>query len=85
MCCGSQRAAARAAVIAAAGRPAAVMPAAAPATSVIVFEYLGSGAATIRGPASGQLYRFAHAGDRIAVDARDRPGLAMLTALRWVR
>ncbi|HEV8690785.1 MAG TPA: hypothetical protein VGQ91_10845 [Ideonella sp.] len=61
------------------------MPAAAPATSIIVFEYVGSGPTTIRGPASGQLYRFAHAGDRVAVDARDRPGLALLTMLRWVR
>ena len=86
MCCGNNRAAARAAVMAQATRPAAaVFAAAAPSMSVIMFEYLGNSPAAIRGPVSGQVYRFAHAGQRLPVDARDRPGLAAMAALRWVR
>jgi hypothetical protein len=51
----------------------------------MVFEYLGPGPAEIYGPASGRAYRFASAGDRLAVDPRDRPGLAAMPALRRVR
>jgi hypothetical protein len=58
---------------------------AASATSVIVFEYIGSGAAAIRGPVSGQSYRFTRPGDRVRVDPRDRPGLSAMRTLRWVR
>jgi hypothetical protein len=57
----------------------------APATSVIMFEYLGEGAASVRGPVSGQAYRFHHPGDRVVVDARDRPGMTTMRNLRWVR
>ncbi|HYN83077.1 MAG TPA: hypothetical protein VES88_16475 [Gemmatimonadaceae bacterium] len=86
MCCGSNRAAARAAAIAAsAGTKASVGAAAASATSVIMFEYVGTGEAAIRGPVSDQVYRFGGPGDRLRVDPRDRPGLAALASLRWVR
>jgi hypothetical protein len=54
-------------------------------TSVIMFEYIGAGAASIRGQVSGQLYRFGQTGDRIRVDPRDRPGLSVNSMLRWVR
>jgi hypothetical protein len=84
MCCGSQRAAVRAAL----SRPqASGVPAgpAAPRIAAMVFEYLGPGPAEIYGPASGRAYRFASAGDRLAVDPRDRPGLAAMPALRRVR
>ncbi|MEP7380229.1 MAG: hypothetical protein ABI910_01015 [Gemmatimonadota bacterium] len=54
-------------------------------TSVIVFEYVGATPTTIRGPASGRSYRFNAPGDRAQVDARDRPALASLSTLRWVR
>jgi len=90
MCCGKNRAAAQAAATSGAGdrrtssRPA---PAALPstATSEIVFEFVGHGAASVRGPVSGRVYRFSAPGDRLRIDLRDRPGLAAMPALRWVR
>ena len=91
MCCGSNRAAARAAVTAAApsaARSAApsVGAPAAPSSSVTMFEYVGGSQETwIRGSVSGQLYRFRRRGDRVRVDARDGPGLAGLPSLRLVR
>jgi hypothetical protein len=86
MCCGNQRAAARAAVMPPAAAPTLSARAAAAAqTSVISFEYVGRGEAAIRGPVSGRLYRFSRPGERREVDARDRPGLAALPVLRWVR
>lgn len=85
MCCGSKRAAARAAVTTA-GSPQASAVVPASASSVIVFEYIGPAApATVPGPASGRVYRFQRRGDRQAIDARDRPGLAAMPSLRWVR
>lgn len=84
MCCGSKRAAARDAAMAAqsAGMPAFVV---APAQSVILFEYTGAGHQAVRGPVSGKLYAFTEPGARVQVDARDRPGLMAMPALRWVR
>jgi hypothetical protein len=54
-------------------------------TTEIVFEYTGHAPARIQGPASGQVYRFDGPGARVRVDARDRPGLAALPTLRWVK
>lgn len=88
MCCGSQRSAARAAALAASPRPrspAAPPGPAAPFVGPMVFEHLGAGPAEIRGPASGRTYRFAGRGDRLAVDPRDRPGLAAMPGLRRIR
>lgn len=86
MCCGSNRAAARAAGTAAETTAAAsIAPSPATATSVIVFEYVGNAATSIRGPVSGQVYRFGRAGDRVRVDPRDRPGVAAMPLMRWVR
>ncbi len=87
MCCGRNREAARAAVMAGANRSAMSAPAPNPvsSTSVIMFEYVGNGEASIRGPVSGQVYRFRQAGDRVRVDPRDRPGLVGVRTLRWVR
>ena len=86
MCCGSKRAAARDAALAVPSRPkAAVTGPPDPQGSVFVFEYIGASPIAIRGPVSGRVYRFAHAGDRIRVDARDRPGLAASKSLRWIR
>jgi hypothetical protein len=86
MCCGRNREAARAAIVAGgAGRNrsnAAPVPAA--ATSSIMFEFLGSGEVMIRGPVSARVYRFSGNGDRVRVDPRDRPGLMGLRTLRWV-
>jgi hypothetical protein len=86
MCCGGNRAAARAAAMAAQSaraRPVAMAPA--PPASVIIFEYVGPGSAWVRGPVSGQLYQFAFPGHRLRVDPRDRPDLATSPSLRWVR
>ncbi|MBC8085993.1 MAG: hypothetical protein H7Z40_01910 [Phycisphaerae bacterium] len=89
MCCGKNRAAAQAGAIAAAkARASSSRVMGGPVdtgTSEIMFEFVGDGSASIRGPASGRVYRFAAAGDRLRVDARDRPGLLALPALRWVR
>ena len=86
MCCGSNRAAARAAMTAAGNaRVASVGSGPVSATSVIMFEYIGTGTASFRGSVSGQLYRFAQTGDRLRVDPRDRAGLAVNSLLRWVR
>jgi hypothetical protein len=89
MCCGNQRAAARAALLAAAPRPAGGAAPAVPAvpsrTASTVFEYTGEGPVEIRGAASGRSYRFAGTGHRIAIDPRDRPALAGVAGLRRVR
>ena len=83
MCCGGNRAAGRASL------SAGAMPGGVRSTSmagpVVVFEYVGVGAATYRGPVTGQLYRFNRSGDRVRVDVRDRAGLAALSVLRGVR
>lgn len=86
MCCGSHRAAARAAAMAPGPRQRPA-PSGPPdlQESAIVFEYVGSGPAAIRGPVSGRMYRFERAGDRVRVDARDRPGLAASPLVRWIR
>jgi len=84
MCCGSNRAAARAIAMAqSSGRVAPAAPLG--VASVIMFEHLGDGPTNIRGAVSGRLYRFARKGDRLEVDARDRPGLLGMAMLRWVR
>lgn len=87
MCCGRNREAARAAILAGGARRAAATRAAVPvqSTSVIMFEYVGSGEMTVRGPVSAQVYRFRQPGDRVTVDPRDRPGLLGIRTLRWVR
>jgi len=50
----------------------------------VVFVYTGSTAMTVRGPISGQLYRFDRPGARVVVDPRDRPGLTRVPNLREV-
>jgi len=86
MCCGKNRAAARAAVMAAgSARRGGVAHAAAPQVPAIIFEYVGSGTTSIRGPVSGRIYRFARPGDRLRVDPRDSSALAGVASLRWIR
>ncbi len=50
----------------------------------IFFEYTGRSAMTVVGLVSGRRYRFAHPGARVAIDPRDRPGLARVPNLRQV-
>lgn len=90
MCCGKNRAAAQAAAMSAgiAGSSRSRVTPAPPAldrTSILVFEYLGRAPATIRGAASGRSYHFVAAGDRVQVDARDRPSLVANPLVRWIR
>ncbi|MBI5268172.1 MAG: hypothetical protein HY856_00700 [Burkholderiales bacterium] len=89
MCCGNRRAALTRTPTPPAARATHATPAvpASPARiTTIVFEYTGTApSATVIGPASGQRYRFNRPGDRLAVDARDRPGLMAVAGLRWVR
>lgn len=90
MCCGKNRASARSAAIAAGveSAPSGQSRVAAPIdhrSNVIMFELVRGGATVVRGPASGRAYRFDRIGDRVRVDARDRPALLTHPALRWVR
>ena len=50
-----------------------------------IFEYIGRTALTVFGPISGTPYRFNALGSRLAVDPRDRPALAVIPVLRFVR
>jgi hypothetical protein len=45
-------------------------------------EYVGSTGLTVRGPASGHVYRFANAGARMLVDGRDAPFLLAIPVLK---
>jgi len=49
------------------------------------FQYVGSTGATVIGPVSGVVYRFSGPGSRQQVDPRDRPGLARVAVLKYVR
>jgi hypothetical protein len=51
---------------------------------VIQFEYTGASGMTMVGPVSGRRYRFERPGARVAIDPRDRPGLARVPRLRQV-
>jgi hypothetical protein len=51
----------------------------------IRFEYIGHTGMTVFGPASGRRYRFDAPGAQLAVDPRDRPGMAQIPLLREVR
>lgn len=48
------------------------------------FAYVGPTALTVVGPISGRRYRFDRPFAQLAVDPRDRPGLARLSMLRAV-
>lgn len=90
MCCGKNRAAARAAAVAhaAAGQSGprhTVTPPPRDVTTPIVFELVGAAPSTVRGEVTGTTYRFAAPGTRLRVDPRDRPGLLAIPSLRWVR
>jgi hypothetical protein len=56
-----------------------------PRSYAIVFEYVGTTALTATGAISGRRYRFEQPGARLQVDPRDRPGLARVPNLRFVR
>lgn len=79
-CCGHRRATFNSASAPArarmqtAARPA-VPTSPAPAAAEPRLRYLGTTAIALRGPRSGRIYRFAAAGDAMAVDGRDLDAL----------
>lgn len=83
MCCGQDRTAARAAVVAA--TTGSADPRFDTVASVVIFEHVGTGTASHRGAVTGTIYRFPRPGDRHRVDPRDRAGLALVPTLRQVR
>jgi hypothetical protein len=50
----------------------------------VVFEYLGTHTAVVRGAATGRGYTFVGYGARVAVDARDEVSVARAPQLRKV-
>jgi hypothetical protein len=48
----------------------------------VQFKYVGSSGMTVVGPISGTRYRFAFPGAVVAVDPRDKAGLARVPTLR---
>lgn len=51
------------------------------AADSLLVEYVGSTALTVRGPASGNVYRFSSRGARMLVDGRDAPFLLAIPQL----
>jgi len=72
--------------------PAQNAPAAAPAGTVgetsargpVYYEYIGATSITVRGAATGTIYRFGSFGSRVAVDGRDVPTMDTVPNLRRV-
>jgi hypothetical protein len=52
------------------------------AAAGLVVEYVGSTSLHIRGPVSGQMYRFVSSGTRVVVDGRDAPFILAIPHLR---
>lgn len=50
--------------------------------SYVYFEYVGQRGLTVRGSITGQIYRFASPGVRVAVDRRDAPSVNAIPKLR---
>jgi hypothetical protein len=53
-------------------------------TAGVTFQYLGSSALTVVGPATGVSYRFSQPGSQVLVDPRDRHGLDRVPVLRLI-
>jgi len=80
-CCGSRRAAYHSA-------PASVVSsgnASYRSLSITEFEYTGHAQLTVRGPATGIVYRFQSHGQRLAVHGVDVTSLQNVPSLRMVR
>jgi len=81
-CCGGHRAAQRTSY-----QPSPA-PARAHATTPakpVTFEYYGSGAIAVAGPATGATYRFSGKGARLSVHGSDAPPLLSVPGLKPVR
>jgi len=76
-CCGQRRAmAASAGKLAEAGAPRRT------AAHGVLYEYTGSDAMTVIGPASRSTYRFGERGARLQIDPRDAAAMAGMPDLR---
>lgn len=66
----------------------AAMPSPAPEQAAmqepVYYEYIGATAISVRGSATGNIYRFREFGTRLAVDARDIPTLDTVPNVRRV-
>jgi hypothetical protein len=56
-----------------------------PADAWIAFEYVGTTAMTVIGPATRHEYRFAGPGARVAIDPRDARSFDAVPKLRRIR
>ena len=84
-CCGQRRAAhRRTASPQQSTAPGSITARTAPSSEYAYFQYLGHTGLTVRGPRSGQTYRFDGPGAVVAVDPRDRRALAAIARLRQV-
>jgi hypothetical protein len=84
-CCGSRR---QQVVSHAFTTPAKAAPAASvahrPSPAGVHFVYDGLAGVVVTGLATGRRYRFGERGDRLLVDVRDAPSLAMIPQLRRI-
>ena len=80
-CCGSRRAAYHSAPVSATPSGNASFR----SISSTAFEYTGHSQLTVRGPATGVVYRFQSHGQRIAVHGADVASLHGIPSLRLVR
>ena len=55
-----------------------------PPRNGVVFAYLGRTALSVKGPATGAVYRFVAPGARLQVDARDADALRKVAVLRAI-
>jgi hypothetical protein len=53
-----------------------------PAAAGLVVEYVGPTSLQVRGPVSGQMYRFVSSGTRVVVDGRDAPFILAIPHVR---
>lgn len=53
-------------------------------SGTVHYEYVGSTSITVRGSATGNIYRFHNYGDRIGVDFQDAPSMDTVPNLRRV-
>jgi hypothetical protein len=81
-CCGGHRAAQRPSYPAS---PVPVRQRAPMRAKSVAFEYHGTGAIAVTGPATGATYRFSGNGARLSVHGSDAPSLVSVPGLKPVR
>jgi len=89
-CCGGNRAAQRSSYQVSSttlrrNPSSGVSAIAGPSPKTVNFEYSGSTAMTVAGPATGTIYRFSRNGMRLSVHGTDAPSFLAVPGLRPVR